>query len=133
MIMTPAEKKELATEFLTEFEDPDPVRLATMVANDFEWKVMTRMEGIPPVKGLEGLRNLAKIIKSMMPTGLGLKIETIICEGDRCAIQAQSNTVAANGKKYNNLYHFDIRFDGDKIAEVREYNDTNHAREVFFS
>jgi len=131
--MTSAEKKELAREFLSEFEDPDPVRLATMVANDFEWKVMTRMEGIPPVKGHEGLRNLAKIIKAMMPGGLGLKIETIICEGDRCAIQAESNTVAANGKKYNNLYHFDIRFDGDKIAEVREYNDTNHAREVFFS
>ncbi len=68
-----------------------------------------------------------------MPSGLGLKIETIICEGDRCAVQAESNTIAANGKKYNNLYHFDIRFDGDKIAEVREYNDTNHAREVFFS
>jgi uncharacterized protein len=131
--MTSAEKKELATDFLTEFEDPDPVRLATMVANDFEWKVMTRMQGIPPVKGHDGLLNLAKIIKAMMPGGLGLKIETIICEGDRCAIQAESNTVAANGKKYNNLYHFDIRFDGDKIAEVREYNDTNHAREVFFS
>jgi len=131
--MTSAEKKELATEFLSEFEDPDPVRLATMVANDFEWKVMTRMEGMPPVKGHDGLRNLAKIIKAMMPGGLGLKIETIICEGNRCAIQAESNTVAANGKKYNNLYHFDIRFDGDKIAEIREYNDTNHAREVFFS
>ena len=131
--MTSAEKKELATEFLSEFEDPDPARLATMVANDFEWKVMTRMEGIPPVKGHDGLLNLAKIIKAMMPGGLGLKIETVICEGDRCAIQAESNTVAANGKKYNNRYHFDIRFDGDKIAEVREYNDTNHAREVFFS
>ncbi|MGB8683238.1 MAG: nuclear transport factor 2 family protein [Candidatus Binatus sp.] len=131
--MTSAEKKELAADFLSEFEDPDPVRLATMVANDFEWKVMTRMEGMPPVKGHDGLRNLAKIIKAMMPGGLGLKIETIICEGDRCAVQAESNTVAANGKKYNNRYHFDIRFDGDKIAEVREYNDTNHAREVFFS
>ncbi|MGA9721734.1 MAG: nuclear transport factor 2 family protein [Candidatus Binatus sp.] len=131
--MTPAEKKELATEFLSEFEDPDPVRLATMVANDFEWKVMTRMEGIPPVKGHDGLMNLARMIKAMMPGGLGLKIETVICEGDRCAVQAESNTVAANGKKYNNRYHFDIRFDGDKIAEVREYNDTNHAREVFFS
>ena len=131
--MTSAEKKELAKEFLSEFEDPDPVRLATMVANDFEWKVMTRMEGMPPVKGHEGLRNLAKIIKAMMPGGLGLKIETIICEDNRCAVQAESNTVAANGKKYNNRYHFDIRFDGDKIAEVREYNDTNHAREVFFS
>jgi uncharacterized protein len=131
--MNTAEKKELATDFLTEFEDPDPVRLATMVANDFEWKVMTRMEGIPPVKGHDGLRNLARVIKAMMPGGLGLKIETIICEGNRCAVQAESNTVAANGKKYNNRYHFDIRFDGDKIAEVREYNDTNHAREVFFS
>ena len=131
--MTSAEKKTLATEFLSEFEDPDPARLATKVANAFEWKVMTRMQGIPPVKGRDGLLNLAKIIKTMMPGGLGLKIETIICEGDRCAIQAESNTVASNGKKYNNLYHFDIRFDGDKIAEVREYNDTNHAREVFFS
>ncbi len=131
--MTSEEKKELAREFLSEFEDPDPVRLATMVANDFEWKVMTRMEGMPPVKGHDGLRNLARVIKAMMPGGLGLKIETVICEGDRCAVQAESNTVAANGKKYNNRYHFDIRFDGDKIAEVREYNDTNHAREVFFS
>ena len=53
--MTSAEKKTLATEFLSEFEDPDPARLATMVANDFEWKVMTRMEkGIPPVKGQDG-------------------------------------------------------------------------------
>jgi ketosteroid isomerase-like protein len=131
--MNTAEKKELATDFLSEFENPDPARLATMVANDFEWKVMTRMEGIPPVKGHDGLLNLAKIIKAMMPGGLGLKIESVICEGNRCAIQAESNTVAANGRKYNNRYHFDIRFDGDKIAEVREYNDTNHAREVFFS
>jgi ketosteroid isomerase-like protein len=131
--MTPAEKKELATEFLSEFEDPDPVRLATMVSNDFEWIVMTRMEGMAPTKGHEGLKNFAKGMKVMMPSGLGLKIYTVICEGDRCAIQAESNTVVANGKKYNNRYHFDIRFDGDKIAEVREYCDTNHAREVFFT
>jgi len=131
--MTPAEKKELATEFLSEFEDPDPVRLATMVSNDFEWVVMTRMEGMAPAKGHEGLKNFAKGIKTSMPGGLGLKIYTVICEGNRCAVQAESNTVAANGKKYNNRYHFDIRFDGDKIAEVREYCDTNHAREVFFT
>ena len=131
--MTPAEKKALVTEFLSDFENPDPARLATMIANDFEWKVMTRMEGMAPVKGLEGLRNLLKGLKAMMPTGLGLRIDTVVCEGDRCAVQAESNTTAANGKKYNNRYHFDIRFDGDKIAEVREYCDTNHAREVFFS
>ena len=131
--MTASEKKELATDFLTEFRDPDPARLATMISNDFEWKVMTRMEGMGPVKGHDGLRTFVKQIKTAMPGGLGITIDTVICEGDRCAVQAESNTTAANGKKYNNRYHFDIRFDGDKIAEVREYCDTNHAREVFFS
>ena len=130
--MTSAEKKELATEFLSEFEDPDPVRLATMAANDFEWKIMTNMPGMPRERS-RGSSTFAKGMKTMMPGGLGLKIHTIICEGDRCAVQAESNTTAANGKKYNNRYHFDIRFEGDKIAEVREYCDTNHAREVFFS
>jgi ketosteroid isomerase-like protein len=131
--MTSAEKKELATEFLSAFRDPDPAHLATMVSSDFVWKTMTRMEGFAPLKGHEGLRNLANTLKSLMPGGLRMRIESVICEGDRCAVQAESNAVASNGKKYNNLYHFDIRFDGDKIAEVREYCDTNHAREVFFA
>ncbi len=131
--MTSAEKKELATDFLRNMRDMDPARLASMVTSDFEWKVMTRMEVMAPIKGYEGLGNLVKSLKTMMPGGLGLRIDTVICEGDRCALQAESNTTAANGKKYNNRYHFDIRFDGDKIAEVREYCDTNHAREVFFA
>ena len=131
--MTPAEQKELATEFLTELLDLDPAKLETMVASDFTWKLMTRMQGMPPAKGHDGLKTLAKGLKTMMPDGLNLKIESIICEGNRCAVQAESNTIASNGKKYNNMYHFDIRFDGDKIAEVREYCDTNHAREVFLS
>jgi ketosteroid isomerase-like protein len=131
--MTPAEKKELALNFLGDFADPDPVRLATMVANDFQWNVMTRMEGFPPIKGHEGIKTLAVTLKALMPGGLSLKFGTIICEGDHCAVQAESNATAANGKKYNNRYHFYLRFAGDKIAEVREYCDTNHAREVFFA
>ena len=131
--MTPAERKELALDFLSEFADPDPIKLATMVADDFQWTVMTRMEGMPPMKGRDGIKNLAGTLKTQMPGGLNMKFGTVICEGDHCAIQAESNATAMNGKKYNNRYHFDIRFDGDKIAEVREYCDTNHAREVFFS
>jgi ketosteroid isomerase-like protein len=131
--MTSAEKKELAKEFMAEFENPDPAKLATMVDNDFEWKVMTHMPGMAPVRGVAALKGFVKGLKSMMPTGLNLRIDTIICEGDHCAIQAESNTKASNGRKYNNMYHFYIRFAGDKIAEVREYCDTNHAREVFFT
>lgn len=127
------EKKDLVREFLLEFENPEPAKLETMVADDFVWKVMTHMEGMPPVKGKAGLKDLVRGLKTMMPGGLGMKFSTIICEGDHCAVQAESNTTAANGKKYNNMYHFYIRFAGDKIAEVREYCDTNHAREVFLA
>jgi uncharacterized protein len=131
--MTSAEKKELALSFLGNFADPDPTTLATMVADDFEWNLMTRMDGFPPIKGREGIGTLATTLKTVMPGGLSMKFGSIICEGDHCAVQAESNATAANGRKYNNRYHFYLRFAGDKIAEVREYCDTNHAREVFFA
>ena len=46
-------------------------------------------------------------------------------------MQAESDTIVGNGKRYNNRYHFYVLFRGDQIAQVREYNDSNHAREVF--
>jgi uncharacterized protein len=129
--MSNAQMKEAVIEFLKEFEDPDPVRLETMVADNFEYTVITNMPGFEPMRGKKSLHGFAKGLKTALPNGLNMKIGTIICEGDHAAVQAESNTTAANGKKYANRYHFYFRFDGDKIAEVREYCDTNHAREVF--
>jgi len=129
--MQPAQMKETVIEFLREFEDPDPAKLETMVADNFEYRVMTKMPGFEPLKGKAGIRQFAGTIKSMLPNGLNMKLGPIICEGDHASVLAESDTVAANGKKYGNMYHFYFRFAGDKIAEVREYCDTNHAREVF--
>jgi len=72
-------------------------------------------------------------LKAMFPNGLNLKFHTTIAEGPHVAIQAESDTTASNGKKYANRYHFYFLFNGDKIAQVREYNDVNHVREVFMS
>jgi uncharacterized protein len=131
--MTNAEMREAVVEFLKEFEDPDPTRLETMVADHFEYSVITNMPGFEPMRGKKSLHGFAKGLKSALPNGLNMKIGTIICEGNHAAVQAESNTTAANGRKYANRYHFYFRFEGDKIAEVREYCDTNHAREVFAS
>jgi len=48
-------------------------------------------------------------------------------------ISQRRATVAGNGKKYANRYHFYFLFDGDRIAQVREYNDVNLVREIFFA
>ena len=132
--MNTAEMKEAVVEFLKEFEDPDPTRLETMVSNNFLYQVVTNLPGFAdPLKGKDGVKSLAGSLKTILPNGLNLKLGTIIAEGDHAAVQCESDTTAANGKKYNNRYHFYFRFEDDKIAEVKEYCDTNHAREVFAS
>ena len=129
--MTPAQQKERAVEFLSMLENPDPAKIQPIVADNFEWRVMTRMEGFAPVKGKDALKAFATGLSAMLPNGVNMKFGTVFSEGNNVSVQCESNTTAANGRKYSNLYHFYMRFDGDRIAEVREYCDTNHAREVF--
>ena len=129
--MTPAQQKERAVEFLSMLENPDIAKMEQMIADSFEWRVMTRMPGFAPVKGKDALKGFAKGLKMMMPNGVNMKYGTVFSEGNNVSVQCESNTTAANGRKYNNMYHFYVKFDGDKIAQVLEYCDTNHAREVF--
>ena len=51
-------------------------------------------------------------------------------EGERVALEAESHGTHKSGKKYNNHYHFLFRIRDGKIAEIREYADTAHARDV---
>ena len=129
--MTPEQQKDRAREFLEMFENPDPTTLETMVSSDFEYQVMGSGKAFEPIRGKEGMRGFAGQLKQMLPNGLNFRFGPIISEGSHVSIQAESDTKAANGKKYQNRYHFYIRFDGDKIAQVREYCDTDHVREVF--
>ncbi len=96
--------------------------------------MMGRLPGVAPTRGKEAfLKSTPAILKAMFPNGLNMKFHSTIAEGPHVAIQAESDTTAGNGKKYANRYHFYFLFKGDKIAQVREYNDTNHVREVFMS
>jgi len=132
--MNSAEQKERALAFLKSFEKPDPKDYENLLADDFEFEMMGRLPGVAPMRGKAAfLTAMPATLRAMFPNGLNLKFHTVISEGPHVAIQAESDTVAANGKKYQNRYHFYFRFDGDRIALVREYNDTNHVREVFMS
>ena len=48
----------------------------------------------------------------------------------RHALIATHDALATTAALYASFY---LRFDGDRICQVREYNDTNHVREVFMS
>jgi ketosteroid isomerase-like protein len=132
--MTPEQEKEKARTFLTTLEKPDAKFLGDLLADNFEFEMMGRLPGIAPQRGKDAfIKGMTATMAAMFPKGLNIKIHTVIAEGPHVAIQAESDTVAGNGKKYANRYHFYFRFEGDKLAQVREYNDVNHVREVFMS
>src|SRR5271166_6446151 len=121
------QQKEKARTFLMTLDKPDAKFLGELLADNFEFEMMGRLPGVAPMRGKDAfIKGITATMAAMFPKGLNLKIHTVISEGSQVAIQAESDTVAGNGKKYANRYHFYFRFDGDKLGQVREYNDVNH-------
>ena len=69
-------------------------------------------------------------IATIMPGGLQVVPTGITAEGDRVAVEAESEGKTTTGKTYNNQYHFLFEVHDGKIQAIREYPDTMHAQEV---
>lgn len=132
--MTAAEQKERAIRFLENFNHPDPRVFEELITDDFRFEMITTMKEFAPVRGKAAFaRSETERLNALFPDGLKLKLGAIISEGPHVAAQAQCDTVAMNGRRYVQRYHFYLRFQGELIAEAFEYNDTNVVREVFLT
>jgi ketosteroid isomerase-like protein len=133
-MMTPAEQKLHAIRFLENLNAADPAVFEDLIAENFRFEIVSALSEFPPI---EGRKNFAMtecaILKRLFPEGLKLRLETVIAEGDFVAATAEADTIAMNGRRYRQRYNFFLRFEGDLIAEGREYNDTNLIREVFLT
>lgn len=132
--MTAAQYRERAIRFLENFNHPDPRVFEELITEDFRFEMITTMKEFAPVRGkADFARAETERLNALFPRGLRMKLGTIICEGTHVAVQAACDTIAMNGRRYVQRYHFYLRFEGDLIAEGLEYNDTNLVREVFLT
>jgi ketosteroid isomerase-like protein len=132
--MTAADYKERAIRFLENFNHPDPRIFEALVTEDFRFEMITTMKEFAPVRGrAEFAQAETERLLALFPEGLKMKLGTVMCDGPHVAVQASCDTVAMNGRRYLQRYHFYLRFEGDLIAEGLEYNDTNLVREVFLT
>src|SRR5271167_335463 len=116
-----------ALKFMDALEHPDERAISSIMTDDFEFELMGPPPGVTPVGARRlSLETSRRLLKTAFPNGLNLKIKTVIDEGSQVAIQAQSNTSAAEGKKYANRYHLYFLFRAKKIAQARECNHPNH-------
>ena len=125
-------QRELARQFLENFNRADPDIFNHLIADDFTFEIVSSMNEFPPLRGRhEFIEKEVATLRRLFPRGLNLTIERLICDGPHVAALACCDTIANNGKRYQQRYNFYLRFEDDLIAEGREYNDTDLIRKVF--
>ncbi|MGH7913293.1 MAG: nuclear transport factor 2 family protein [Candidatus Binataceae bacterium] len=132
--MTAAQYKERAIRFLENFNHPDPRVFEELITADFRFEMITTMKEFAPMRGKAAFARMeTERLNALFPDGLKMVLGAIVCEGTHVAVQATCDTVAMNGRRYVQRYHYYLRFEGELIAEGLEYNDTNVVREVFLT
>ena len=130
--MSAEENKKLVLSFFENMSAGKADTALAMMADSATWTVMGKPDkfALAGTKTKAQFTELFKGIGTVMPKGLKITPKGITAEGDRVAVEAESYGEHANGKVYNNRYHFLIEVRGGKIEAVREYLDTIHAQDV---
>ena len=126
--------KQIAVELFNRFTRSDIPGVLDMMTEDATWLIPGKPE-LSPSAGLYDKRKIGKLFNIMLgrlKSGLKMTVRSAIAEGDKVAIEVESEGDLTNGNLYRQRYHFLIIFRGGKISAVREYLDTQHAHAVWF-
>ena len=129
------ENKKLVLGFFEDMSSGNVDAFLGAMADNATWWVAGNPKDFP----LAGTKTKAEFtqllggIGQAMPKGLKITPKGVTAEGNRVAVEAESYGEHANGKIYNNLYHFLVECENGKITAVREYLDTIHAKDVLAS
>jgi len=125
------ENKALVREYFRRMQAGEPT-VAEMMDDEITWWV-------PQSSELGGThRGKAKVLE-LMGKGVDLYqlpmkilVEEMVAERDWICVQLVVEAKTAKGRPYRNDYHFAFRVKNGRIAAVREYVDTQYAKELLF-
>lgn len=128
--MTIEDNKALVKRFWAAFSASRFDEALAMLSEDATWWVA----GKTVVSGTYTKPKFAELvggIASQAPEGLTVTPLLLTAEGECVSMEAESYGKFANGRVYNNFYHFMIKIRDGKIYSVREYLDTEHVTATF--
>ena len=128
--MTPADHRRTVERFYELMNGRRFDEMWQLFATDAVWSG----GGNPPARP-NPIARMQEIIVDPIPIfvsgGIDFTLHSMTAEDDRVAAEVSCHAELTNGKVYANQYHMLFRFRGGEIVEVKEYNDTLHAREIF--
>jgi ketosteroid isomerase-like protein len=125
----------IARDFFDRLSKSDVTGALELVSDDVTWWLAGKPEEMR-FGGTYTKERLERLFRAMMgrlPDGMRMTVLSTITEGDRVAVEVESDGVLDNGRAYRNAYHFAMRVADGRIQDVREYNDTYHAHAVWIA
>ena len=128
--MTETERnKELTRAFIAAIARGDTDTIVATYADDGRLATMGRTL-ISGVYTRDQIAAMAGHVLAAFPQGLEFTIHSMVAEGDRVAVEAESRGPHASGRLYNNHYHFLLRWRDGRLVELKEYMDTELVTDI---
>lgn len=127
-----SQAEKIVRRFMEVFSAGDVPGVVDMMDPEGTWWVA----GTMPISGTYSREEFGQLLSSVGGTCAGpIKLipHEFTVQGDRVAVETESEAKTLTGKVYNNLYHFLFVLRGEKILRVKEYLDTMHTNEVLCS
>jgi uncharacterized protein len=132
--MTAEEKKALVTRTWDAFGKGDIKSAFANMSDNVSWLVPGNLPGVSGLKrGKEEILKFMSGVGDTFPEGLQSEIRKVHCDGDTVVVELTNRGKVRNGKQYENEYCFVFELEEGKIRRIREYVDTQKAREILFS
>ena len=77
------------------------------------------------------MANLVPPLRARLDGMIKLHVRHVVAEGDHVVVEAHGEARTKDGQDYNNLYSIWLRLEDGKIAEIREYMDTELTKSIF--
>jgi uncharacterized protein len=128
-----SDAKAIVQRFLATFSTGDVPAILEAMADGATWQVMGGLEGMSGIYPKAEFGTLLQGAVALYREGaLRITPRSLLAEGDRVAVEAESYATLKNGRVYNNVYHLLFELNDGRVLRVREYMDTQHAWQVFF-
>lgn len=132
--MTAEDKKRLVAETWNALLSGEAEKAFANMSDNVSWLVPGTTPGVSGVKrGKEEIGKFMSGIGQVFPEGLKAEIRKSYADGDTVIVELTNRGKVSNGKFYENEYCFVFELEADKIRRIREYADTQKAKEILFS
>ena len=131
--MTNEQKKELVTNTWTAFGKGDVKAAFSNMSDSISWVIPGSIPNVSGMKrGKDEILKFMSGIGNVFPEGLQSEIRRTYCDGDTVILELTNRGKVSNGKNYENEYCFIFELEDGKIRRIREYVDTQKAKDILF-